>query len=277
MVKIAHVENPRLAQAFIDYLATRDIHITMQPNEQGFELWLDDPVHQIEAEHEFAQFIANPNQEKYLAASWESAGTQTPQFQYQTPNFLALLKAKAGPITLAMMLICCVIYLLQTFGLGNPVFNALHFPAFEEQKWQLWRWISHALLHFSLMHIAFNLMWWWQLGGDIEKKMGSAKLLQIFVISAAVSGASQFYVGGANFGGLSGVVYALLGYAWILGMRAPQLGVMVPRSIVIFMLAWIVIGFVQPLMAIANSAHLAGLVCGCVLGALDGWRAQSRV
>lgn len=272
MIQIAVLDNPRLAQAFIDYLATRQIEITMTQDENNhFVLWLKDPTHQVEVNHEFSQFIANPNDEKYAAASWET-GSTSQAFKYQSPNMLALIKAKAGVVTLGIMLICIVIYLLQSLGFGREIFTSLHFPAYMDQKWQLWRWVTHALLHFSITHIAFNLMWWWQIGGDIEKRLGSGKLSLIFLLSAAVSGAVQYYVGGANFGGLSGVVYALLGYAWILGLKAPQFGLQVPKTIVIFMLGWLALGFVQPLMAIANFAHLAGLVVGCALGLLDAWR-----
>ncbi|WP_157618839.1 rhomboid family intramembrane serine protease, partial [Vibrio sp. HI00D65] len=84
--------------------------------------------------------------------------------------------------------------------------------------------------HFSIMHIAFNILWWWQLGGDIEKKLGGLKLLQIFAVSSALSGAGQYWVEGANFGGLSGVVYALVGYLWVVGTKAPQLGLDIPRQ-----------------------------------------------
>ena len=125
-------------------------------------------------------------------------------------------------------------------------------------------------MHFSIAHIAFNLLWWWQFGGDIEKKLGSGKLLQIFVLSAALSGAAQYWVEGANFGGLSGVVYALMGYLWVIGWRRPDKGLFIPRPLVVFMLAWLVLGFVQPFMAIANSAHLVGLLAGCGLAALEG-------
>lgn len=72
------------------------------------------------------------------------------------------------------------------------------------------------------MHIAFNLLWWWQFGGDLEQRLGSVRLIKLFVVSAIISGAGQYWVEGANFGGLSGVVYALAGYLWILGQRAPN-------------------------------------------------------
>ena len=194
------------------------------------------------------------------------AESRTSQFSYQSPSMLAMVKAKAGPVTLAVMLVCIVIFALQQFGAGQAVFSALHFPALAGQEWQLWRWVSHAVLHFSVVHIAFNLLWWWQLGGDIEQRLGAKKLLQLFVVSAALSGAGQYWVEGANFGGLSGVVYALVGYLWMLGYKAPQLGLNMPKPIIGFMLVWLVLGFVQPFMAIANTAHLVGLISGVVFG-----------
>ncbi|WP_099609439.1 rhomboid family intramembrane serine protease GlpG [Vibrio coralliilyticus] len=275
MIRLISISNPRMAQAFIDYMASRHIDIKMMPEGSGqFALWLADSQHQIEAEAELQHFLDNPSDAKYQAASWDMAESRTSQFSYQSPSMLAMVKAKAGPVTLAVMLVCIVIFALQQFGAGQAVFSALHFPALAGQEWQLWRWVSHAVLHFSVMHIAFNLLWWWQLGGDIEQRLGAKKLLQLFVVSAALSGAGQYWVEGANFGGLSGVVYALVGYLWMLGYKAPQLGLNMPKPIIGFMLVWLVLGFVQPFMAIANTAHLVGLISGVVFGLADASRAK---
>ncbi|MCG9784966.1 rhomboid family intramembrane serine protease GlpG [Vibrio brasiliensis] len=275
MHKLISLNHPRMAQAFIDYMASRQIDIKMMPEGEGqFALWLTDSQYQIEAEAELEQFLDNPNASKYQAASWDMAETRQNHFKYQSPSMLAMVKAKAGPITLLVMAVCVVIFALQQLGAGKAVFAALHFPAFSHQEWQLWRWFSHALLHFSVMHIAFNLLWWWQLGGDIEQKLGSGKLLQLFLVSAALSGAGQYWVEGANFGGLSGVVYALVGYLWVIGYKAPQLGLSMPKPVIGFMLVWLVLGFVQPFMAIANTAHLAGLLAGVAIGLVDAGRAK---
>jgi membrane associated rhomboid family serine protease len=59
-------------------------------------------------------------------------------------------------------------------------------------------------MHFSLMHILFNLLWWWYLGGAVEKRLGSGKLIVITVISALLSGYVQHKFSGPWFGGLSG-------------------------------------------------------------------------
>lgn len=137
-------------------------------------------------------------------------------------------------------------------------------------EWQLWRFFSHALIHFSTLHVVFNCLWWWILGGQLERHSGSAKLLQVFLISALVSGFAQFWFHGPNFGGLSGVVYALLGYIWWMGWLAPNRGLSIPKPYVVFMLVWLVLGFADVLgMSVANMAHLFGLLSGCALGWVD--------
>ena len=277
MKRLVTLNNPRMAQAFIDYMASRQIEIEIMPEGDGqFSLWLTDSQYEVETEDELKLFLANPSDSKYSAASWDVADTRKSRFDYASPSIISMIKAKAGPMTFLIMVVCSIIYLLQIVGFGNGVFKWLHFPAFEGQQWQVWRWLSHALLHFSVTHIVFNLLWWWQLGGDIERCLGSGKLLQLFVISALLSGASQFYVEGANFGGLSGVVYALLGYLWILGYRLPYLGLMLPKTIIVFMLVWLVLGFVQPFMAIANTAHLVGLFSGIVIALFDSGKMKYR-
>lgn len=275
MVRLMVLNNARVAQAFIDYMASRHISIQMSPEGEGrVALWLIDAQHQVETEAELNRFLSEPTHKRYQAASWDVAETRKNQFHYHTPSFLSMLKSKAGPVTLSIMLLCVVIFILQQLGFNQQIFQMLHFPALDGQQWQFWRWLSHAVLHFSVMHIAFNILWWWQLGGDIEKKLGGLKLLQIFAISSALSGAGQYWVEGANFGGLSGVVYALVGYLWVVSTKAPQMGLTIPRQIVGFMLVWLVLGYMQPFMAIANTAHLAGLIAGVGIGWVDAMKAK---
>ncbi|OIQ24394.1 rhomboid family intramembrane serine protease GlpG [uncultured Vibrio sp.] len=277
MIRLLTVANPRAAQAFIDYMASRQIEIRMMPEGDGqYALWLLEDQHQVEVESELTHFLEDPSANKYQAASWTMAETRTSAFSYHTPSFISMIKAKAGPITLIGMALCIGVFILLQLGFKQSVFSMLHFPAESGQQLQLWRWFTHAILHFSAMHIAFNVLWWWQLGGDIEQRLSSLKLLQIFAISAALSGAGQYWVEGANFGGLSGVVYALVGYLWMLGTKAPQLGLSMPRPIIGFMLVWLLLGFVQPYMAIANTAHLVGLISGVLLGLLDASKAKHR-
>ncbi len=270
MIKLIVINNPRVAQAFIDYMASRKIDVTMMPEGEGqYAVWLQNDAEQLEAESELRRFLENPYDDKYQAASWELADSRIQKFRYHSPDILPMLKRKAGPLTFAVLFICIALFILFQMGFGNAIFSATHFPASEEQKWQIWRWMSHALIHFSVAHVAFNMLWWWLLGGGIEKKLGSIKLVQLFIVAAVLSGAGQYWVDGAKFGGLSGVIYALVGYSWLSGVLSPHRGVNLPLSTFIFMLVWLVLGFVQPYMAIANTAHLVGLITGVVLAWVD--------
>ncbi len=81
MLKLLVIDNPRVAQAFIDYMASRHIDIDMMPEEGGkVALWLKEDQFQLEAESELKQFLQNPADRKYLAASWEMADSRTVSF-----------------------------------------------------------------------------------------------------------------------------------------------------------------------------------------------------
>lgn len=270
MIRLCQLDNPRMAQAFIDYMASKNVTISQMPEGEGqFSLWLHDDQHLSVADAELKNFLQNPSASKYSAASWDMAESRTQKFSYHTPNLAQMIKSNAGPVTLSVMAASILVYLLSVAGWQQVTFSWFHFPAFSGQQWQVWRYVSHAILHFSVLHITFNLLWWWQLGGDIERRLGAARLAKILLFSALVSGSAQYWIEGANFGGLSGVVYALVGYIWVLSVRSPHAGVYMPKPILVFMLVWLVFGFVQPFMAIANTAHLTGLLSGAVLAWFD--------
>ena len=83
-----------------------------------------------------------------------------------------------------------------------------------------------ALVHFSLMHIAFNLIMFEALGRPIENTFGSVKMFSLVVGIAAISNVFQYIFTSdqAVFGGLSGVVYGLIGYSAVISLmkKAPS-------------------------------------------------------
>ena len=137
---------------------------------------------------------------------------------------------------------------------------------------QYWRLITPAFLHFGWLHIVFNCLWLWDLGRRVEQVMGHLNMFMLFLVIAVVSNASQFEFGGGGlFGGMSGVVYGLLGFSWIAPQLQPAWPIQPPKAIMIFMVGWLVVcmsGMVEVLGfgAIANAAHLGGLLCGAVVG-----------
>jgi len=135
---------------------------------------------------------------------------------------------------------------------------------------QLWRWFTPALLHFSPLHILFNLLWWWYLGGPVERRLGSGKLFTLAVVSALVSNWGQAIFSGIYFGGLSGVVYALMGYVWLTGELKPERQLSLPRGLMVFSIVWLVLGYFDVFgLAIANAAHVFGLILGLLMAFVD--------
>ncbi|MEP5766510.1 MAG: rhomboid family intramembrane serine protease [Halieaceae bacterium] len=143
---------------------------------------------------------------------------------------------------------------------------------------QYWRLLTPVFLHFGWLHIAFNSLWTWELGALIEQRLGGGLLLLLVALCGIGSNMAQFYYGGpALFGGMSGVVYALLGFCWVYNMLSPGRGLAVPQGIIVFMLVWLVLCMVVPTemfgFSIANAAHLGGLLLGCAAAVpLALWR-----
>jgi GlpG protein len=192
---------------------------------------------------------------------------------------------RQAPVTLALILFSAAGFLL--FYLGAPLdwLAALTFtpfkivngkPLFGAVEGQYWRLITPVFLHFGWLHIVFNCLWLWELGSRVERVMGQINMLLLFLVIALVSNTSQFAFGGPSlFGGMSGVVYGLLGFSWVAPLLQPRWALRPAPAIMVLMVGWLVactLGVVEVLGfgAVANAAHLGGLLCGAALGAAFG-------
>lgn len=144
--------------------------------------------------------------------------------------------------------------------------------AFSAVNGEPWRFVTPVFLHFGWLHITFNSLWCWELGRKIESTLGSVNLFGLTIVIAALSNAAQWQFSPAVlFGGLSGVVYGFLGFAWVAGKLNPAWHELAPsRPIMLFMVGWLlicVVGVVNVLgFAVANAAHVGGLLSGAALG-----------
>lgn len=275
MIRIIALPNPRQAQAFVDYMHTRQVRLEIHPSVEGAEIWLPDDRQLSQVQQELELFLREPGHGRYQAASWQAGSTDS-GLRYQSYSYLQALRVRAGPLTLAVMALTVAVYLLMQVSGVNRALALLSFPS-DGQRLELWRYFSHALLHFSPLHLLFNLMWWWYLGGPVEKTLGARRLTVILLLSAAVSGWVQSHFSGVYFGGLSGVVYALMGYVWLRGERQPQGPLQLQRGLMAFALLWLVAGYFDILgMAIANAAHVARLVIGLLMAWWDTRTAAGR-
>jgi len=180
-------------------------------------------------------------------------------------------------LTLGLIIACVAVALFTNLGADIP--RLLPFLMSEYrgnqlsqlvqiQQGEYWRLITPILAHFGLLHLLFNMMWLWDLGGTIEVRWSPLRLALLTVVIAVSSNLAQYLVSGALFGGMSGVVFGLLAYLYVIGRLQPQTGVFVPPQIMAFMLIWFAICWTGLAGNIANWAHLAGLVAGALLALL---------
>ena len=136
---------------------------------------------------------------------------------------------------------------------------------------QVWRLITPDFLHFSLTHIIFNSVMLWFLGSQVEWFDGRSRLLILFLVVSVLSNGLQYMVSGPLFGGLSGVVYGILGYCWLSQRQRPRFHF--PAALVTFAVVWMLIGFTPltemvGLGRMANEAHVGGFLAGLLLAVL---------
>jgi GlpG protein len=102
---------------------------------------------------------------------------------------------------------------------------------------------------------------------------GRWRLLLIVILIGVGSNITQAAFSGREiFGGMSGVDYGLLGYCWLWGWLRKDPVLYVQKPVMIAMLAMMVLsmtGFTEALGigAVANAAHVGGLLMGLLLAA----------
>lgn len=310
MRQIGTIADENAARALADYLLTLKIETKLDRQAGGWEVWVCDEDQLPRAREELAAFTANPSDTRFTAARRTAEGIRRAEEQadedYRRRQAAARRQIRtvaAGrmPVTAALIAISVVVGLFTQLGKSNeglqqqlriepyhPVAgNMIEFKNLSSiRKGQVWRLVTPIFLHFGPLHLLFNMMWMYTLGGLIEARRGPLRYVAIVLLIAVFSNLGEYYLGGVtleggrimlqyhpNFGGMSGVVFGLFGYAWMKMRFEPQLGIGMSQQTFILTLVWLILCFTGLVGAIANGAHVCGLVTGMALGAAPAaWR-----
>jgi GlpG protein len=187
------------------------------------------------------------------------------------------MKTSYPPLTVTLIGICVLIAVISKLGASEQVLDYLFIAdpssgGFDAiASGQIWRLITPIFIHFGLMHIVFNMMWMWDLGKLVEGRRGTLFLGLFVVVDGIASNLMQYAMTQSPFfGGMSGVVYGLLGFVWMQGKYNPNFGYVLNKPTVVMMLAWYVLCWTGLLGPVANWAHTGGLLIGI------GWGYLSR-
>ena len=157
---------------------------------------------------------------------------------------------------------------LGSYKNGYVSFNSLETTYMQNNEW--WRLITPMFIHFSLTHLVFNCLWIYVLGSKIEQIDGHITFINLVIFSSIISNLAQHFFGESTlFGGLSGVIYGLLGFCMIIEIDTKQERYDLPPALYLFMLIWLILGFLGILNLfgfgnVANYAHLGGLISGII-------------
>lgn len=145
----------------------------------------------------------------------------------------------------------------------------LYGPWVKDGDW--WRLITTAFLHASVLHILFNMLALWWIGGPIESVIGRWRYLALYLLSGLAGSAGALLADPtAVTVGASGAIFGLLGAMLIVQWQATGSIAGPALTLIVINLA---ISFAVP--GISYGGHLGGLVGG-ILGTLALTRFGTR-
>ena len=247
-------------------------------------LWRHGLAHRVvEREGKRLLLVMHPEQidpvrELYARARRGEPLPDKPMLPVQHGGFMITLLR--FPVTMTLIALSCIGAVIG--GMNLPAMRWLNFfdydqlgnyLVFDMAQGQYWRLFTPIFLHFSLMHIAFNMVLFWFWGRKIESTQGGTRLFAVVMLLGMASNIAQaVYSGPGRFGGMSGVDFGLFGYCLAWTWLFPRSILKVEKPFIIVMFLSLAAGFVDlgAIMGaggkVANVAHASGLIFGLLLG-----------
>jgi GlpG protein len=295
MRQIATLPELDLARRLADYLLTLDIETRLEQGPGGWIVWVCDEDRVPRAREVLAEFVRAPADPRYSAATRDAAALRQKEEQAEAAYRRRHVQVRerwgegrGGPraLTYVFVTLCVAVGLSTDLGrtpgqlIPELLISWPPRPGLPEvAAGQVWRLITPIFIHFGLVHILFNMIMLLDLGGRVEARIGSGRYLALVVVTAVVSNLAQYYLGPFNlkdlqhlfrpspgFGGMSGVLYGLFGYAWMRGKYDPASGLGLSPGTVVILLVWLALGLFGAVERVANGAHAAGLLVGLIIG-----------
>jgi len=143
----------------------------------------------------------------------------------------------------------------------------------------IWGLVSSNFVHLAIWHLIFNLYWFWILGRKVEFEMGRWFTLGLLLSAAFATGVGELAVADTTGIGLSGVVYALVGFLVVSARYDSRFrGFLAPRIVWLFA-SWLLVCVlltVTKVLPVGNAGHFAGLAWGAFVAWLQTKRPLRR-
>jgi GlpG protein len=267
------------AKTLADYLVSLDIRNLVEPDAEGWAVWIYSED-QIEAGRQaLSNYLDNPGESKFQHASQNAAivnerkRKEKAKFdeRIRTPDRI-WVSSSIGPVTVTLLVVSTVVTLLNMMNPPSPIIGWLSISQrfgilTEVRHGEVWRLITPIFIHYNLMHIVFNMLVLRDMGTLIESRQGVKVLLLLVLTIGIGSNVGQYFYSGPFFGGMSGVLYGLLGYIWLRGQCDPASGLHLAPMTLAMMLIWFFLCLLNVIPGAANACHVVGLIMGMIFGA----------
>ncbi len=213
---------------------------------------------------------------------WQKEWQQVKQGNGLSGSTLSLSK-----ILLILNLVLFTVMVLRGAGAGFGMSTLLH-PNTEllvvsgGQWWPLvvqhdqwWRCISYAFTHAGLIHLGFNMVVLYQVGPQLEREIGPAGFITLYVITAlAATFLGYIWHPMIVVVGASGALFGMIGFSISYFHRIGGYQAIAQRD---FMLRWAFFSFIFGFFVGAdNAAHLGGAISGAMFGFIFPIALRSR-
>ena len=137
---------------------------------------------------------------------------------------------------------------------------------------QLWRLLTPALVHGSVMHIAFNMYALLSFGTGLERHFGRGRFLLLYVVGAFTGNVASFLFSDGYSVGASTAIFGLLGAEAVFLIQNRKSFPGQFRSAIgnIIFIAAINLFIIGSLPGIDNWGHIGGLVGGLMFTSFAG-------
>ena len=282
MRKVGDFNEQKKALRFWNYLKAKGVDSSLEEDDGEWTVWVADEDDLQLATEEFNEFDETPDDQKFTTAT----PLQKPQKEEQDPKPKGPAQGfseqnlrdrwqkrerSSGVLTMSLLITSVAVYLLSGMGTNKEILKGFYISLQSEGltevlNGQFWRLFTPIFLHFSPLHILFNMYWLHVLGSQIERLKGSKFFITFVLALALFSNLAQFFMSGPLFGGMSGVVYGLFGYVFIKCKLDPGDGFYIDSFTANIMFGWFALCFLGVFASIANWAHAGGLLVGLAWG-----------
>jgi GlpG protein len=299
MRQVGIVTDQRDAERFAAYLVTQGIAAHAEPDSLEWAVWVRDEDALESARESFQAFQADPGHARYRGVERDAEAIRRDEVQRRMVAQKNLIEMRGRwkqpavrrtPLTMTVIVLSILVTVFgglgkAQVGVGRTINQQLTFcnpadyaqsnknPLASLARGELWRAVTPIFIHLDWLHIAFNMIMFFQFGALVESLKGTVRLGLMILVIAVISNVSQAIApptwgGTPAFGGMSGVVYGLFGYVWIKSMLFPELGFRISQGTVLILIGWLFLCMTPAISNIANVAHVVGLVMGMALAYL---------